>query len=49
MLEMEQDFEDTYGNHTRKENVHAISVGWKAIAQERNEWEKLENSFLTPS
>ena len=45
----EQDFEDAYGNDTRKENVHAIKVGWKAIAQERNEWKKLENSFLTPS
>ena len=45
----EQDFEDTYGIHTREESVHAINVGWKAIAQERTEWKKLENSFLTSS
>ena len=42
----EQDFEDTYGIHTREENVHAINVGWKAIAQERTEWKKLEKFVL---
>ena len=43
----EQDFETSYGKNTRKENVDATKVGWKAIAQERNVWKSLENTFLT--
>ena len=42
----EQDFELSYGKHTRGENENAISVGWKALlAQLRPEWKTLEQQF----
>ena len=45
LLEMEQDFELSYGRSTRDEGGNAINVGWKGTAQSHQELNQASQVF----